>query len=116
MWLGGAQFYGGAILWKETVYIWIVYEELSKSGYSQDVDWTLWVEHASRDYVEIIFIDIISKYQIYRSGELCLGGQSFRSLQRDYGGLELASKQFALIADYCGGRIVYYKWNSICIP
>ena len=64
----------------------------------------------------MMFIEIFVEYQKYRSYEIFLGFQSFSCFQSDYCGSELASKQFALVADNCGGRIVHYKWNSICIP
>ena len=62
MWLGGTQFDGGAVLWKRDVYICIVSKELAKSGDSQDVYLNLWIEKSPRDYVNMVYIDIIGKY------------------------------------------------------
>ena len=62
MWLDGTQLDGGAVLLKGSVYILIVSKELAESEDSQGVDWTLWIEHASRDYLDMIYIDISSKY------------------------------------------------------
>ena len=62
MWLGGTKFYGGAVLWKGDFYICIVSKELAKSGDSQGVYWTLCIEQSPRDYVNMVYIDIIVKY------------------------------------------------------
>ena len=62
IWLGGPQFYGSAIFCKGNVYIFIVSKELAKSGDSQDFYLNLWIEKSPRDYVNMVYIDIIGKY------------------------------------------------------
>ena len=115
MWLGGTRFDGGTVLLKGVFYICIAFKELSESGYSQDVDWGLWIEHISRDYVEMVYISIAGKYQACSTDELCLGGQYLRYFKNGSGGSKFSNKQFTLVSDDYGGRIVHYKWNSICI-
>ena len=91
------------------MYIYIVTTEIAKSGDPLDVYWTLRIEHASRDCVDMIFIDIIRKHQTYSANNICLGGQPLICFQYDCGGSSLTSKKFAFVADNCGGRIIHYK-------
>ena len=56
-----------------------------ESGYSQDFDWTLWIKHASTDYVDMIYIDIIDKYHVYSAENICISGQSLSCFKRDCG-------------------------------
>ena len=89
----------------------ITFQEWGFQGY-----WTIWIKHASRDYVDMIFIAVVIKYQTYSAGNIFIGVQSLSCFQRDCGGSEYARTQFMFVADDCVGRIVHYKWNSICIP
>ena len=94
------------------MYICIFSEELDKSVDYQDVDWNLCIEHASSCYADMIYIAIIGNYQAYSVNGVFLGGQSLSCFQRDCGGSEL---YVLFVADYCGDRIVNYKWNYVCI-
>ena len=89
--MGGTLFDNGTILLKGTVCIHIVYEEIFESGYPQGVGWTLWIEYAYMDYLDMINIAIVSKHHAYIANRICLGGQYLSCFQCNFGWSEFSS-------------------------